>query len=87
MNSFNDCNCFQYKKTISYLVEKRIIAYGYCIDILTFVITSLAVLYIVHWLIRTYYGKVGVRVTLSTLIEYYKCLAVCDLIAMSDRDT
>ena len=58
------------KNAISYLVEKRIIVYGYCTNILSFVITNFAVLYIVDWLIRTYYGKVGVRVTLSALIEY-----------------
>ena len=68
-------------------IEKRIIVFGYCINILTFVITSFAVLYTVDWLIRSYYSKVGVQVTLSTLIEYCKCLAVCYLIAMSDRKT
>ena len=67
-------------------VEKGIIVYGYCINILTFVITSFAVLYTVDWLIRSYYSKVGVQVTLSTLIEYCKCLAVCYLIAMSDKE-
>ena len=42
----------------------------------------------VDWLIGIYFcSKVGVRVTLSALIEYCKCLAVCYLIAMSDRDT
>ena len=74
-------------KSISYLFEKRIIGYGYCTNILSFVVTNFAVLYIVDWLIRTYYGKVGVRVTLSALIEYCKCLAVCYLIAMSDRES
>ena len=74
-------------KPISCLIEKRIIVYGYCINILTFVITSFAVLYTVDWLIRSYYSKVGVQVTLSTLIEYCKCLAVFYLIAMSDRET
>ena len=74
-------------KPISYLFEKRIIVYGYCTNILTFLITNFVVWYIVDWLIRTYYGKLGVRVTLSALIEYWKCLAVCYLIAMSDRET
>ena len=74
-------------KPISCLIEKRIIVYGYCINILTFVITNFAVLYIADWLIGTYYSKVGVRVTLSALMEYNKCLAVCYLIAMSDRET
>ena len=74
-------------KPISCLIEKRIIVYAYCINILTFVITNFAVFYIVDWLMRTYYGKVGVLVTLSALIEYCKCLAVCYLIAMSDIET